>query len=254
MAHIIESGDVPDSTYFRTGDAEPEINKDGSITILNGQGRRRNSWGAPGVTSTIVVDAPDFAAVHIGFHHKHGGGQFWRFYAVNGETTQLAWKDLDDETRQVVLDAAEGKAPRWAKAPGKLRKDYARPNPRANLFTGYKIVHVTDDGRMVSLYDGRTEYTLGKTLIERARPNHNGGFYSYPDGAPVMKRYKAGDLIGTPTAGRKALLKCECWGTRQYYFMNGEQLPEEWLEDERPYKVASTYCKPVEIVTEFEIA
>jgi hypothetical protein len=213
MSHIIESGNVPDDTYFRTGDVEPRIKDDGSIVIYNGQGSRRSSWGAPGVTSTVVVDAPDFAAIHVGFHHKHGGGQFWRFFAINGETVQVAWKDLDDETRQVVLEAAEEKAPGWAKTPGKLRKDYTPSNPKANLFTGYKVVKVLNDGRMVSLYDGRVEYTLGKTLVERARPGHNGGFYSYLDGETIIDHYKAGDIIGDPKPGRKALLRCECWGT-----------------------------------------
>src|SRR3990167_49258 len=61
------SSDVPDGTYFRTGDAEPSINEDGSIIILDGNGSSR-SWGRPGVTSTVVYDDCDLIAVHIGFH------------------------------------------------------------------------------------------------------------------------------------------------------------------------------------------
>ena len=178
---ITISHDVPDSTYFRVADAEPIIDADGSLTILDGQGTRRSSWGAPGVTSTVVYETETFAAIHIGFHHKHGGGQFWRYYVVNGEVKAVTWASLDDETRATILDAAGRKAPTWAKSPGKLRAEYKRPEERAREGgdSYYKAVAV-DGERLLSIFDGRTEYRIGETLVEPVRKGHGGGFYVYP--------------------------------------------------------------------------
>ena len=43
----------------------------------------------------------------------------------------------------------------------------------------YKMVGVTEDGRLVSIFDAETEYRLGETLRQRVRRNHGGGFYAY---------------------------------------------------------------------------
>jgi hypothetical protein len=238
------SSDVPDSTYFRMGDVEPVI-KDSSLTLYDGSGSRRFSWGQPGVTSTVVVNALDFVAVHVGFHHKHGGGQFWRFYNVNGSVQQVAWKDLPDETRQVVLDAD---APAWARQPGKLRKDYIKPTPRK--FSARKIVRIIED-QLYSLYDATT-YEIGKTRIEQARPNHGGGYYVYT-GDDVKDRFLAGQ-IGAKGTGQYAILECECWGRREYYDFNGECITravEQGLTSDT-HKIAVTYCKPTSVVETFE--
>jgi hypothetical protein len=243
------SSDVPDSTYFRTGDVEPAI-EDNGLTLYDGSGSRR-SWGQPGVTSTVVVSAPDFVAVHVGFHHKHGGGQFWRFYNVNGQIEQVAWKDLSDETRQVVLEA---NAPSWARVPGKLRKDYIKPAPRK--FSAFKIVRIADD-KLLSLYDS-TEYQIGKTKIEKARPDHRGGYYVYT-GDDVKARFLAGQ-IGRKTDGQQyALVACECWGNAEYYDWEGSCI-SHYMENgyygyptESVHKISVTYCKPTEIIETFEV-
>lgn len=41
----------------------------------------------------------------------------------------------------------------------------------------YKLVARLPDGRLVSIYDGETEYRIGVTLVQRARVAHKGGYY-----------------------------------------------------------------------------
>ena len=43
----------------------------------------------------------------------------------------------------------------------------------------YKAVAVAEDGRWLSIYDGTTEYRIGKTLAQRTRQDHRGGYYAY---------------------------------------------------------------------------
>lgn len=242
---IIESNDVPDSTYFRTGDAEPTINtEERTITVLDGEGTRR-SWGKPGITSTIVLETLDLVAIHVGFHHKHGGGQFWRYYQINGDIKQVSWGSLDDDTRAAILDA---KRPSWAKAPGKLRSQYKSANPKKNMFTAYKVCGINDDGQLTSLYDTDIIYEIGRTKVQAARGgvddwtgdwNHGGGWYVHLDAQNVLDLYLSEKLVAShrmqPCA---ALVKCECWGNT-VSFPNG--------------KIAVTYCKPVELMQEIEL-
>lgn len=104
----------PNGTYFRTGDVEPDITGD-LLTIYSGKGQCRSSWGAPGVTSSVVVNGQDFIAIHIGWHHKHGGGQAWRYYVGADRRT---WRQLSTDQQQAVASGYKaGKAPGWAKAP-----------------------------------------------------------------------------------------------------------------------------------------
>lgn len=250
---ICFSSNVPDDTYFRTGEVEPEI--DGhTLTLYNGDGRHR-SWGHPGVTSTVVVEAIDFVAVHVGFHHKHGGGQFWRFYNVNGLIEQVAWKALPDETRQIVLDAIEaGKAPSWARSPGKVRKDYHRPSQ--HKFTAYKIVVLAEDGTMHSLYmPASRTYEIGKTAIEQARPDHGGGLYVYADRDTLIATYQAGALVTDRLPGQRAVIECECWGNIEYYSPTGACI-SHWVrkgETASVKKMSVTYCRPIRILETFTV-
>ncbi len=175
MINIIFSDEVPDGTYFRVSSVEPRLDGD-TLTVLDGQGSRR-SWGRPGVTSTVVLNEDDLCAIHVGFYHKHGGGQFWRYYVPDEDGwRQAEWRELDDATRQRVLAAAEKKAPYWAKSPGKLRSQ--RRKPTIHRMTTWKVVRV-EEGRMVSVYDGETEYKIGRTMRQKALPVHLGGYYSY---------------------------------------------------------------------------
>lgn len=237
--NIHTSVNVPDSTYFSQVDVEPTIEDDGSITIYDGNGTRRSSWGAPGVTSTVVLDECDFVAIHVGFHHKYRGGQAWYYYTTDGtQTRRITWQQMPDELRQRVLDNIN-KAPSWAKTPGKLSTQRAKPS-KVEL-TSYKLVKfVGVTGRMVSLYDGETEYVIGKRLTEAAQANHGGGYYSHPTSEQVMQMWQSGDLVPANckrSATRLALLECKIGG-RIVHYSNG--------------KMSSTHLTPVRIVSEFD--
>lgn len=43
----------------------------------------------------------------------------------------------------------------------------------------YKVVALTPDGKMVSIFNGETEYQIGVEMQQAARQNHNGGYYVY---------------------------------------------------------------------------
>lgn len=231
--NIQASANVPNDTYSRTDEHEPRI-RENAIEILNGSGSRR-SWGTPGTTSTVVLNDDDFCAIHVGFHHKHGGGQFWRYYTTDDTAIrQVEWKEIPDEQRQRILD---GKRPAWAKVPGKLRTQYVKPS--AKVQTAYKLVEVRADGRMVSLYDGETEYTIGKRLAEQARDNHRGGYYAHPTREHVAKLYTSGNLVPASCLNgvrELAMLEVEISGTIIEY-ANG--------------KLAATYLKPVAVLATF---
>lgn len=241
---IIESNDVPDSTYFRTGDAEPTINNETrTITVLDGEGTSR-SWGRPGITSTVILETLDLVAIHVGFHHKHGGGQFWRYYQINGDIRQVSWGSLDDDTRAAILDA---KRPSWAKVPGKLRSQYKSANPKKNMFAAYKVCGINDDGQLTSLYDTSIVYEIGRTKVQAARGGfneyvgwqHNGGWYVHLDAQNTLDLYLSEKLVNSNLMQpRAALIKCECWGNTVEYASG---------------KIAVTYCKPVELMQEIEL-
>jgi hypothetical protein len=239
---IFETNVFPDSTYFTTGDVEPAVSDETrAIVIINGEGTRR-SWGRPQVTSTIVYQSDDFVSIHVGFSHKHRGGQFWRHYSINGEIVQVSWAKLDDSLRAEILEAYDKKAPGWAKSPGKLRKDYIKPG-QTKMVTFKAVAAET----MTSLYDGRTCYEIGKRLAEavdrRAGQDngwgdavHGGGWYSHPSIDKVKKLLIDGNLVpDKKLEGVKAvaIIKCEISG-RIVSFPNG--------------KIASTYLTPVEVV------
>ena len=65
-----------------------------------------------------------------------------------------------------------------------LRKEVRRlePLPQPRREGGeyyYKAVAVTEDGRLVSIFDGETEYRLGEELHQATHQDHNGGYYVY---------------------------------------------------------------------------
>lgn len=230
MTTIRTTNDIPDSTYFRMSDVEPFFADDGALVISNGEGTRR-SWGRPQVTSTVVVDTDAFVAVHVGFSHKHRGGQGW-FYFVDGQ--RRTWAQLPDDLRTLVLDN-EHKAPYWAKSPGKLRAETKKPSQSTQV--AYKLVKVEGD-RMLSLYDSTTEYTLGRRLAQKAQGDHQGGYYAYATAEQVRDAWTNKTLVParcTEGVEQLALLKCEISGTVISYGS----------------KLAATYLKPVAVVETF---
>ena len=54
-----------------------------------------------------------------------------------------------------------------------------RPARREGGDSYYKQVAVID-GRLLSIFDGQTEYVLGQEMRELARQDHEGGYYVYP--------------------------------------------------------------------------
>lgn len=223
---------IPDSTYFAMSDVTPEIDSDGNITIYSGKGKSR-SWGAPQVTSTVVLEDCDLVAIHVGFSHKHRGGQGWHYFTTDGQTTRkVTWAQLPDETRQRILNN-ENKAPRWAKTPGKLKSQAIKP--AAKMQTAYKLVRVDGD-KLISLYDGEVEYKLGKRLAQKAADDHQGGWYSHPSVEQVKSLLGGGNLVPSRCLSQGmtlAMLRCEIGGTIIDY-PNG--------------KKASTYLTPVEVI------
>ena len=235
------SNDVPNDNYFSTHEVEPTVGSQ-VIVLYNGYGRG-GKWGRPGVTSTVVVQALDFLAIHVGYHHKYGGGQFWRYYNVNGIVTPVTWRSLADETREIVLDGWRSVAPDWARCPGKLKSEYV--SPKQNKFTAFKIVEVCDDGSFESLYD-HTKYIIGHTMIERARPYHEGGYYVYL-GNNVKERFLTGK-IAYRYPGQFAILECECWGNTEHYDSNGNCITDSiHFDSVSVHKIAVTYCKPIAV-------
>lgn len=107
--------------------------------------------------------------------------------------------------------------------------------------TGYKIVRVLEDGRMVSLMDGETEYQIGETLQETAKSDHNGGYYLYEgtdkgEGhieicldkpstydygvfTTLTRRFIAGKLVpkSVELSGNFAVIECEGEGRKLRY-------------------------------------
>lgn len=243
--NISISASVNDATYCRNEDVEPTFTAN-ELTIYTGYGSRRG-WGTPGTTSTIILNDDDFCAIHVGYHHKHGGGQFWRYYTTDGtQITQIEWRQIPDEQRARVIEAADQKAPGWAKSPGKLRANYAKPSDKTRI--AYKLVEERADGTLVSLYDGQTVYTIGKRLVEAARggydewtgkTTHNGGYYAHPTREQVAKLFSSGNLVPERCLRPGmvlAMLQVEISGTIVNY-PNG--------------KLAATYLKPVEVLATF---
>lgn len=235
---------VPDTTYFRRGDAEPTV-RGTVITIQYGRGARRG-WGSPQVNTTVLIHEPEFAAMLIGFSHKHGGGQFYRYYEMtdDGQIVRRIWRGLSEARRQQVLDAYHEKAPSWAKRPGNVEQ----PRPHTHSFTAYKILRVLDDNVFQSMYDGTT-WELGRRNVKAVWENagwdegvstHDGGYYVHTDISRIRKLFAERTLAPARcfTPGRYVLVECECGG-RVARFPSG--------------KLACTYCKPVRVIEYMEI-
>lgn len=109
--------EILNGTYFTMSDLTPVLDEaEGVLTVQNGKGSRRG-WGTPTVTSTVVVNAEGFTAIHVGGWTKHGGCQGFHYWLGNRKVT---WAGLDNAKRQMVLDGA-AVLPVWAKAPGELK-------------------------------------------------------------------------------------------------------------------------------------
>lgn len=184
----------PDSTYFRTGDVEPEI-KDGVLEIYSGTGTRRSSWGAPGCNSFAILNDADLTSVLVGFFHKHGGSQFWRHYK-NGQ--RVDWKKLDESDRIRIIDAHTAKSPKWAKIPGKLKRDYIIPSrynkvekDNAGNITAYKVLKLIGNIFYSPIYqDTRWDNQECHSPYAPNENNTSGIYCAKTPNSPILTNYK----------------------------------------------------------------
>lgn len=102
--------------------------------------------------------------------------------------------------------------------------------PRQPVRDAYKAVAIDNDDTIRSIYSGES-YTLGRRYANTVRPNHNGGYYSYPtiEQALNCEVPQNSRLLTCP----RAIVRCEISGNIARY-NNGKQ--------------ASTYLRPIEIV------
>jgi len=227
---------IPDSTYFTMSDVEPTHDEESdTLTLFNGEGSRR-SWGRPSVTSTVIINSPLIVAVHVGFSHKHRGGQGWHYWRPSsaGVWEKVTWGQLPDSERKKVLDRTD-RAPRWAKSPGKLKSEYKRGASKAK--TAYKIVKVDANGNFLSLYDD-SPWEIDAERCEKARDDHRGGFYAYSNREDLMEALRRGRLVPERCltgVTELAILKVRLRGRMiRYTSMVGT-------------KIAATYLKPLEV-------
>ena len=74
----------------------------------------------------------------------------------------------------------------------------------------FKMVAKIGD-KYFSIFDGKTEYALGRILHEPCTPNHGGGYYVYP----TMKQAVFADIPHNKDGlymARRTILVCICWG------------------------------------------
>jgi len=244
MEHRTENR-VPDSTYFTVKNVEPDV-QDGAVVFYEGEGTRR-SWGRPQANVTVLIDDCDLLAALVGFSHKHGGGQFYRYYVpgTGGAPTRKTWRSLTEDERVMVRAAYDERAPHWASSPGKLEPERKRPSN--SKFTAFKVLRQTSDTTFLSLWND-TGWELGKRNAEAVGDDalreydqrHAGGFYVHADQDRIVQLFEGGELAGKRTTGHGpgtvyVLVECECYG-RRAEFSSG--------------KVAVTYCTPVKVIRE----
>jgi len=227
-SQIADSGSYYDSTYFTMSDIVPYI-MNGVIKTYNFEGTRRG-WGRSQCKSTIVVNENGLVSIHVGFSHKHGGGQGYHHF-VNGQ--KRTWAQLTEAQQMVIAEAVSEKAESWWKSAGKLKSERVIPTSTV----AYKIVRMNDD-ELVSVYDATTRYEIGKKLTQACSEGHGGGYYAFESMESMYSSFKNGTTFpeGTDTEGTFAVIQVECSGKRVDY-KNG--------------KSAFTHIKPVAVIATF---
>jgi hypothetical protein len=90
--------------------------------------------------------------------------------------------------------------------------------PLKAIAYGYKVVVKSDDGRLLSAFDG-SEYQIDNWREEAARPNHGGGFYCYmSEDLAVSSTERGATFHASVTSGKKLVLcAVEIGGKRVEY-------------------------------------
>lgn len=249
---IVESHEVITEEWPHRGDVEPALDQNAEgvfVLTVHNQGEH-GKFEVPYIGSFVVHADDELAVILTGYHgtepsgpkkHRHTArGQFYRFYQRIDEGTwqRVEWRRLDEKTREIALGAWKSNAPEWARCPGKLTAEYAKPTRRVKTTT-YKIVRVIDE-RYYSVFDSRVEWIIGECRTEPARPKHRGGFFSYPDQARLLELFEKQRLFPLRCYREPitlALLECEISG-KIIGYDNG--------------KVASTHLRPLTVLSTFE--
>jgi len=82
------------------------------------------------------------------------------------------------------------------------------PAPLSTIWTAFKVLAKTADGRLVSAFDG-SEYKLGIWRSEAARADHGGGYYCYPDKTVALEATERGATFHESVSDGKSLVLCE---------------------------------------------
>lgn len=125
-------------------------------------------------------------------------------------------------------------------------KPYSRTDRR------FKAVAVVD-GRYYSIYDGKTEYVIGKAQIQKARPEHRGGYYVYAtaEAATDADVPSGSELEHAP----RVILEVEAAGTCVEYACNCYDCDLRFVGSSQrahPTKYAYTKIRPVGVVSPAE--
>lgn len=112
------------------------------------------------------------------------------------------------------------------------------PQPReVRRDVAYKAVAVAEGGRLASIYDDATTYTVGRVLRQAARDDHGGGYYVY-ETIEAALRAEVPDSSVNLTLPR-VVIECEAWGREIKY-------PSAKIAN--PTKISRTYLRPLRVV------
>lgn len=97
----------------------------------------------------------------------------------------------------------------------------------------FKVVGISPAGKLVSVYDGETEYVLGRELRNRARQGHVSGLYCYKDPADAENgqfphQSRAGAhlrvLLRVEASGSYCRYPCQCLGCQYGHASHADKL------------------------------
>lgn len=248
---IVQASDVVKDRWLDRALLEPTLmqNADGLWVLRVRRQGAHGQFDVPYIGSEVLLADAELGlmVVLVSYHgasaQKYGRlgymvqkGQYYRFYqqAADGTWAQILWRHLNDALRSLIISTVQAQGPSWARRPGKLRAEYKPPTKPVTLTT-YKVVRLID-GRYFSLYDPTHEYVLGQRLKESAKPNHRGGFFSYPT-IEMGTEYLVDCAASIPfhrdvVTHELALLEVEIGGKIINY----------------GHKLASTYLQPVRVL------
>ncbi len=113
-----------------------------------------------------------------------------------------------------------------------------KPSQMQSKKEGYKALQRDDEGNLVSVWDG-SPWIIGKTRIEAATPNHDGGFYCYRTIEECINAAKNSDIFGScRDHNNLVIVRVE---TRGKIYVH---------ESEYGNKICTTSMKVVEIICE----